>query len=123
MVVAGKVDTGKNGLTVEQDNITQRIKMDNKPGAIKHLYVISAYSGQVIIYSTVKGKVTSSGKRLTVNKVNGTPPNTTYGLPGVDVGGRVYTTDELLGEDGTVGTGHTQYHWSKIWEQKNFTFL
>src|SRR3989344_3178655 len=57
------VEVGSDGMTAEQRNIDQRIRLE-KPGAIKHLYVISPYSGQVLIYSTVKGKVTSSGKRL-----------------------------------------------------------
>ena len=49
----------RTGRTVEQDNIAGRLKMDNTPGSIKHLYVIAPESGQVIIYSTVQGKVTS----------------------------------------------------------------
>ena len=56
---------GSNGLTTEQSNIKKRYKVDNEIGSIKHLYVISAYSGEVILYSTVDGKVTSGGKRLT----------------------------------------------------------
>lgn len=63
--VTVKVPKDANGMTVEQKNVADRLLLDNKPGSIKHLYVISAYSGQVLIYSTVKGKVTSSGKRLT----------------------------------------------------------
>lgn len=63
--VSAKVQTGPKGMTVEQENVKRRVEEDNKPGAIKHLYLISAYSGQVIFYSTVDGKVTSSGKRLT----------------------------------------------------------
>jgi hypothetical protein len=58
------VQAGADGLTVEQRNVRERLIQDNKPGAIQHLYVISAYSGQVLLYSTVRGKVTSSGKRL-----------------------------------------------------------
>lgn len=60
-----KVKTNSSGLTTEQENIKNRYKVDNEIGSVKHLYVISAYSGEVIIYSTVKGKVTSGGKRLT----------------------------------------------------------
>lgn len=60
-----KIKTGADGLSVEQRNVKERIKRDNDIGSFKHLYIISAYSGDVIIYSTVKGKVTSSGKRLT----------------------------------------------------------
>lgn len=59
-----QVSTQASGLTIEQENIKNRIIEDNKPGSIKHLYVISAYSGQVLLYSTVRGKVTSGGKRL-----------------------------------------------------------
>ncbi len=58
-----------DGLTIEQQNIKHRIELENMPGSIKHLYVFSAYSGQCLLYSTVKGKVTSSGKRLTPSTV------------------------------------------------------
>ncbi|MBV1929561.1 MAG: hypothetical protein KUG81_08645 [Gammaproteobacteria bacterium] len=60
-----KIAVGSDGLSVEQRNIKKRLDMDNAIGAIKHLYVISAMSGEVILYSTVDGKVTSGGKRLT----------------------------------------------------------
>lgn len=63
--VTAKIKPQSNGKTTEQNNIAKNIENDNKIGAIKHLYVISAMSGDVIIYSTVRGKVTSSGKRLT----------------------------------------------------------
>ena len=53
------VQTNLQGVTVEQQNIIDRLKTDNEPGAIKHLYVISPFSGQVLLYSTVKGKITS----------------------------------------------------------------
>ena len=46
------VRPGSDGLTVEQRNVRDRLVADNKPGSIKHLYVISAYSGQVLIYNT-----------------------------------------------------------------------
>jgi len=60
-----KIKTGSDGLTTEQRNVGRRLQEDNKIGAIKHLYVISSMSGQTILYSTVDGKVTSGGKRLT----------------------------------------------------------
>lgn len=101
MALAERVTTNPNGKTVEQQNILDRIKMDNQPGSVKHLYVISAYSGQTIIYSTVRGKVTSSGKRLTPNKIIGVGvnQNTTVYMPEVTVGGVKYQVDELLGEE------------------------
>lgn len=114
MAKVGKVKTDAEGLTVEQRNIKQRIDMDNSPGSIKHLYVISAYSGQVLIYSTVDGKVTSSGKRLTPQHVTGVGFNRsgqTHYLPQVQIGSTNYETDEILGEDGTFGDSVPYLYW------------
>lgn len=47
------VKPAANGNTLEQNNIVERLKRDNQPGSIKHLYVISTVSGQVLMYSTV----------------------------------------------------------------------
>lgn len=107
------VQVQPNGLTVEQQNIRDRIQMDNKPGSIKHLYVISAYSGQVLIYSTVKGKVTSSGKRLT-------PYTVTAGASGevgfaINIGGYTRETAEVLEDDGTYGNSMQYLYW---WDTK-----
>lgn len=109
MAAVGQVKTGPDGLTIEQHNIDARIKMDNQPGSIKHLYVISAYSGQVIIYSTVQGKVTSSGKRLTPDRVEGT---TQFKL---EIGHTDYYTNQVLGEDGTFGSSIEYLYW---WDTK-----
>lgn len=105
MTTVGRVATGSDGLTIEQHNVTERIEMDNKVGAIKHLYVVSAYSGQVLIYSTVKGKVTSSGKRLTPDRVDG-PNNFKF-----RVGMHEFYTDQVLGEDGTYGSSIEYLYW------------
>lgn len=110
MAKVGKVTTGIDGLTVEQHNISSRISLDNKPGAIKHLYVISAYSGQVLIYSTVRGKVTSSGKRLTPDVVEG--GSDYFSFP---IGGNLYATRQILGEDGTYGRSVEYLYW---WDAK-----
>ena len=66
-----KIKTNPDGTTVEQKNIIERLKRDNDIGSIKHLYVISSYTGDVLQYSTVKGKVTSGGKRLSPKTVSG----------------------------------------------------
>lgn len=109
-----RVHVGSDGLTTEQRNIAMRLEIDNTPGAIKHLYVISAYSGQVLIYSTVAGKVTSSGKRLTPTSVaagyNGT---STYGIP-VNIGGDSERTTEVLQDDGTYGSSVEYLYWKDI---------
>lgn len=100
--VTAKVKVQANGMTVEQSNVRKRLEAENMPGAVKHLYLISAYSGQVIMYSTVKGKVTSSGKRLTSDKtmVKG------YG------GG--YSKSDIMpniGDDGTYGSSIQYLYW------------
>ena len=108
-----KVDTGPDGLTTEQRNVGERLVDDNKPGAIKHLYVISAYSGQVIIYSTVRGKVTSSGKRLTPTTVAAYGTGNGGNIDGIDVviGNQVYETNEVLQDDGTYGHSMDYLFW------------
>lgn len=107
-----KIETGSDGLTVEQRNIAERLKRDNDPGSIKHLYVISAYSGQVLIYSTVRGKVTSGGKRLTPSYVTThTDGSSLYGGFDVTIGGYRQRTSEVLQDDGTYGSSGDYLYW------------
>ncbi len=112
------VQTNAGGLTAEQQNVADRLTEDNKPGSIKHLYVVSAYSGQVIIYSTVRGKVTSGGKRLTpttVAAVDGQYVNAELsGIP-VAIGGRQHRTSEVLQDDGTYDQSAEYLYW---WDTK-----
>lgn len=108
-----QVNTGLDGLTIEQRNVIERLKEDNKPGSIKHLYIMSAYSGDVLIYSTVKGKVTSSGKRLSPSRAD----NGTIGDFKIDMGNGTYTrTNEILSDDGTYGSSVEYIYW---WDSKN----
>lgn len=116
-----KVNTGVDGLTTEQRNVKKRLEEDNKPGSIKHLYVISAWSGQVIVYSTVKGKITSSGKRLTPVTVS-TAYNTgtssyskSFDGIAVNIGGEQKRTGEVLQDDGTYGSSIPYVFW---WDVK-----
>jgi len=103
--VSALVKTQANGLTAEQNNIRKRYEMENLPGAIKHLYIISPYSGQVILYSTVKGKVTSGGKRLTSSQT------------GYYSGGNGYwALGERIGDDGTYGHSGNYIYW---WDTKD----
>lgn len=110
---SGVVQTGSDGLTAEQRNIKERIVEDNKPGAIKHLYVISAYSGQVLLYSTVRGKVTSGGKRLTPSAVDG-GGKSSVGI-GVTIGDERYYTSEVLQDDGAYGQSMNYLYW---WDER-----
>lgn len=107
------VPTNPEGLTIEQQNIRDRLLEDNKPGSVKHLYVISAYSGQVIIYSTVRGKPTSGGKRLTPFEVAAST-NRDFGFP-VTIGNEQHITGEVLQDDGTYGHSADYLYW---WDTK-----
>jgi hypothetical protein len=107
-----KVPTNPEGLTTEQQNIQDRLLEDNKPGSVKHLYVISAYSGQVIIYSTVRGKVTSGGKRITPISVNN--HGNGWGFP-IGFGDQVLYTNEVIQDDGTYGSSSEYLYW---WDTK-----
>ena len=107
--------TDVDGKTIEQKNVSNRITNDNKIGAIKYLYVISPYSGQVIIYSTVRGKVSSSGKRLTPYSVNGYNENIVTANNYVIISGKKYITDEVLQDDGTYGSSDPYIYW---WDTK-----
>lgn len=103
-----EVSVGQDGLTNEQRNIKERLKRDSDVGAVKHLYVFSSMSGQCILYSTLKGKVTSSGKRLSPTTihagVNGGSAGRTYNGVPVKVGGETQYTGEVLQDDGTYGS-------------------
>jgi len=110
-----KVATGSDGLTIEQRNISDRLKQDNKPGAIEHLYIISAYSGQVLMYSTVRGKVTSSGKKLAPSAVSNNLGFPVRGLGTYDTevadNYHNFYTQEVLGDDGTYGSSVDYIYW------------
>lgn len=109
------------GLTTEQTIVRNRLLADNRPGALKHLYVIAPKSGRVLFYSTVRGKVTSGSKRIS--------PGTTWGFYKcgqdnkdtcfdgfrVRAGGEEIRTKEVLGDDGTYGSSAPYIYW---WDAK-----
>ena len=110
-----KVTTDANGNTVEQTNYMERVKRDNDLGSVKHLYIISSYSGDVMEYSTVKGKVTSGGKRLSPTTVQGSTSindnsnNTNWNV--VKIGETNHVTDEVMDEYGTYGSSMSYIYW------------
>lgn len=109
-----KIATGSDGLTTEQRNVKRRLEVEGTPGNIKHLYIISAYSGQAILYSTVEGKVTSSGKRLTpttVSSADGEFVSGQFGGFPINIGGDTYRTGEVLQDDGTYGSSVEYLFW------------
>lgn len=109
-MVTANIDVSDQGLTLEQLNVKHRLELENQLGSLKHLYIISAYSGDVILYSTVKGKVTSSGKRLTPSKLS----SQVYGHK-FTINGEMRSTQEVLGEDGTFGSSFEYIYW---WDQR-----
>lgn len=108
-----QVQKGTDSLTVEQRNVRDRLLKDNEPGAIKHLYLISPLSGEVLLYSTVRGKVTSSGKRLTPNTVQTTDCGSTTPCGGFNTqfGNANRVTNEVLADDGTYGSSGEYIFW------------
>lgn len=107
------ITPGSDGLTTEQRNVRDRLQLDNKIGSIKHLYIMSAYSGQVLLYSTVKGKVTSSGKRLTPYQIGANRSADDWCSNGfnVNIANRQYCTNEVLQDDGTYGDSVPYIYW------------
>ncbi len=106
-----KVQTDANGHTVEQSNYMERVKRDNETGSLKHLYIISSYSGDVLEYSTVKGKVTSGGKRLSPGTVNGYNQQLSVSNNYVTLNGNNYITDEVVDEYGMYGSSSPYFYW------------
>ncbi len=107
-----KVVTADDGTTIEQRNIKERLARDNKPGSIKSLYIVSPFTGDLIISSTVKGKVTSSSKRLTPPDLTQiTSQNGTSIQKVIEIDGRWYSTDQNPGDDGTYGDSIQYLYW------------
>ena len=105
-----KVTTDESGQTIEQKNIIERIKIDTEIGSIKHLYIISAYTGNVMEYSTVRGKVTSGGKRISPKTVSNTDSGCGW-YNYVYISGVKYTTDEVIDEYGSYGESGNYLYW------------
>ncbi len=114
--VTAEVKVGADGLTSEQRNVKFKNEKENAPGSIKHLYLISPFSSKVTLYSTIQGKLTSSGKRLSPTTVTagtvgtGNGSVSTYGIP-VKIGGQWYNTNEVLQDDGTYGSSVDYIYW------------
>lgn len=105
------------GLTAEQLNVRDRLLTDNRPGSVKHIYVIAPKSGQVLLYSTVRGKVTSGSKRISPGKSLGfykcgqDNKDTCFDGFTVRTAERQLRTTEVLGDDGTYGSSAPYIYW------------
>lgn len=114
---SANVKTQADGLTVEQNNVKRRLEMENAPGKIMFLYGSSPYTGKLLFQSVVKGKITSSGKRLTPYTVISDPHNepTTFAGFDIDFNGHSRHTSEVLQDDGTYGSSIDYLFW---WDTK-----
>ncbi len=103
------------GRTTEQENIAERYNRDNKPGSVKHFYVLSPKTGAVILYSTVQGKVTSGGKRLSprtsINQYDCGDKCTHIEGMRILIGGIEQITTEMMQDDGTFGNSVPYLYW------------
>lgn len=105
-MASSPVQTDDSGHTPEQINILDKIQSDARPDMVWHAYFISPHTGKVFLYQEIRGKVTSSGKRLT-------PETVQTGLNGQSfkIGETTYYTEELIGEDGTFGKSTNYLFW------------
>ncbi len=106
MATVGTLPLDSNGRTAEQANIVQKIQSESTHDKTWYLYIISPYSGKVILRSTTKGKITSSGRRLTPAKVEAEGGGFRF-----DVGGYRVLTNEIASEDGTYGPLAEYIYW------------
>lgn len=99
-----QVPTNSRGLTMEQQNIYDRVRVTTDPTKVLWIHLI-ALDGKIIQRMAVRSKVTSSGKRLepTVTVGNMT------GYPESGVG--TYDTNELIQPDGTYGHSDPYIFW------------
>lgn len=91
--------------SVEQENINSRLQIVNSPTTTMWFYGL-ADTGQVIFKSTVKGKVTSSHKRL--EPVQGTDTTNSYGH---SQGSGGEWSSEIIQADGTFGQSDEYVFW------------
>jgi len=88
--------------SVEQDNINARLQLMNKASTTLFIYGLSQ-TGTVIFRSTVKGKVTSSGKRLEPIQGNGNNC--------ASQGAGDECSNEIIQADGTFGSSDEYIYW------------
>ena len=92
--------------SVEQDNIQARLNIVNAPSTTMWFYGLSE-AGTIIFKSTVKGKATSSGKRLEPIEAQ----NGDCGAYGNDGREGMSCSSELLQADGTFGHSDEYVYW------------
>lgn len=116
MATVGALPLDGQGRTSEQANVAHKIQVEGVHNKTWYVYVISPYTGKIILRSTTVGKVTSSGRRLTPSKLIGSGLN-------IDIGGHALSTDEIPGEDGTFGQLVEYIYWTDIQGRERRHFM
>ena len=93
--------------SVEQQNIIDRLKIMNSPSTTMWIYGMSD-TGTMIFKSTVKGKVTSSTKRLEPATADGASSHCGSYVVRGDM--RICST-EIIQDDGTYGSSDSYVFW------------
>lgn len=110
-VKVSKVPKNSRGLTAEQQNIEDRIRVTTDPTKVMWIHLI-ALDGKIIKRMPVRNKVTSSGKRLELrhaaDNVGGYPAS---GVPYSGDSGKQWETDEFIQPDGTYGDSDPYIFW------------
>lgn len=81
----------------EIDNIKRRLQLTSNPGQIGFVLLLNEM-GKPVMYTGVKGKITSGGKRLTAPQE--------YKCLGVAGGGCSYQTVDAPSDEGTYGSSN-----------------
>lgn len=81
----------------EIDNIKKRLELTSNPGQIGFVLLLNEM-GKPVMYTSVKGKITSGGKRLTAPQE--------YKCLGVAGGGCSYQTVDAPSDEGTFGSSN-----------------
>lgn len=100
-----KVPKNSQGNTVEQQNISDRLRVTTDPTKVLWIHLISL-DGKIIQRMVVRNKVTSSGKRL--EPVHAVDAYDSY-YPESGIGS--FETDEFLQPDGTYGSSDSYIYW------------
>jgi hypothetical protein len=119
------VYTNADGLTVDQAAVKKREEFEADPNKLKYIIIFN-WNGNELYTGLVDGKVHSSGRSLSPRTVaagqgyyvSGGDYTSghaySYGIP-VTIDGKEYVTSEVMADDGTYGSGGTQYiYW---WDQ------
>lgn len=104
-----RIPTNANGNTIEQQNIMDRQKVTSDPTKILWMHLVDL-NGRIYLRTPVRGKITSSTKRLepvtVAAGVSGGEYRREYGKP---IGDQL--TSELIQIDGTYGTSDPYVYW------------